>query len=153
METLRIIVLVIHVSAAAILVGASAGLVRNLKRTLDLGAAAFLVAAEDCARRAKLMGMSSILTIATGLGLIFMLGGFARAPINFHIALALMLGAIGFSSVFMRPRAMKLLSVAKTEPFDKDLALGTIKKMAMGQGILHLLWVTTLTLMFVRIYR
>jgi hypothetical protein len=135
------------------LIGANTGLVRNLKRTLDLGKDAFVVATEDGAKRARLIGMCSLATIATGLVLIFMIGGFARAPINFHIALATMLVAITFSSVFMRPQMMKLVGLGKAESLDPSAALAHIKKLAMGQGILHLLWVATLTLMFVRIYK
>lgn len=153
METLRIILIILHVSSAAVLVGANTGLVRNLKRTLELNKDAFVVATEDGAKRARLMGMCSLATLVTGLILIFMIGGFARAPLNFHIALAIMLGAIAFSSVFMRPNMMKLVKLGKADAIDSKSALPLIKKLAMGQGILHLLWVTMLTLMFVRIYK
>lgn len=153
MDHARTALLVLHISAAAILIGASAGLVRNLKRTLEAGKAAFVIATEDAARRAKLMGICSLLTVATGVILIFMIGGFGGAPLNFHIALTIMLGAIIFSAAFMRPATVKLVKLAQTEPLDTSTARSSIKKLAMGQGILHLLWVVTLVLMFTRIYR
>jgi high-affinity Fe2+/Pb2+ permease len=152
MATLRIILLVLHVAAAAVLVGASAGLIRNLKRNLELGGQSFVLATEDLKKRSGLMGMCSLTTLATGLCLIFMMGGFAVAPKNFHIALLLLLVALIFSATFMRPRGVKLGALAKKEPLDKEGAMALIKKLAMGQGILHLLWLCTLTLMFVRMY-
>jgi hypothetical protein len=53
----------------------------------------------------------------------------------------------------MRPNTMKLGKLARAETLDKSAALPGIKKLAMGQGILHLLWFATLALMFVRIYK
>lgn len=153
MDPVRIALLVLHISAAAILIGASAGLVRNLKKTLEAGKAAFVIATEDAARRAKLMGICSLVTIGTGLCLIFLMGGFAVAPLNFHMALGIMLVAVLFSALFMRPATVKLVKLAQAEPFDPSGARSQIKKLAMGQGILHLLWVVTLVLMLVRIYR
>jgi hypothetical protein len=82
-----------------------------------------------------------------------MIGGFKAAPLNFHMALGVMLFAIAFSASFMRPNTMKLVKLAQGATVDHDAARACIKKLAMGQGILHLLWVVTLSLMFVRFYR
>lgn len=153
MDPLRVIVLVLHISAAALLFGGATGIVRNLKATLELGRDAFKLATLDAAKRGRLMGMSSIATLATGLSLIFMAGGFAVVPLNFHIALGIMLGAIGISAVIVRPSVTKLASLALAEKLDKGASLKLIQRLAMGTGILHLLWLVTLTLMFVRIYK
>lgn len=153
MDPLRVIVLVLHVTAAALLFGGGTGIVRNLKTTLELGKEVFKLATADAARRSRLVGMSSLLTLATGLALIFMTGGFAQVSLNFHIALAVMLAAIVVSSVLVRPSVMKLAGLAQAENIDKDAARSLIKRLAMGIGIVHLLWLITLTLMFVRIYK
>lgn len=153
MDPLRIIVLVLHISAAAFLIGVPTGTVRNLKANLQLGKDAFKQATEDASRRGKLAGMSSLLTLATGLTLIFMAGGFGSVPLNFHMALTLMLVAIVLSAVLIRPTITKLAQLALVEPIDKGAALGLTKRIAMGTGILHLLWLIMLTLMFVRIYK
>jgi hypothetical protein len=153
MSTLRTVTLVIHISAAAMLIGANTGVVRNLTNTLELSREAFLIAVRDAAKRGAILGICSLLTLATGLALIFMMGGMAVAPLNYHMALGLMLGAIVVSSVLMRPSGAKLMEVAQAETLDKARAASLIKKLAMGQGILHLMWLVTLTLMLVPIYK
>jgi hypothetical protein len=153
MDPLRIFVLVLHISAAAILFGGPLGTVRSLKAHLELSRDAFKLATSEAARRGRLMGMSSIVTLLTGLALIFLAGGFAQVPLNYHMALGILLGAIAISSVLVRPTVTKLAGLAQAENLDKDAALQLIKRLAMGTGILHLLWVITLVLMFVRIYK
>lgn len=153
MDPLRLVVLLVHISAAALLFGGGIGIVRNLKATLELSRDAFKLATADAVRRGNLMGLGSILTLATGLGLMFMAGGFAAVPLNFHMALAIMLGAIVVSSVIVRPSVMKLSGLALAENVDKEACLKLTKRLAMGTGILHLLWFAMLTLMFLRIYK
>lgn len=153
MDPLRLAVLVLHISAAALVFGGATGIVRSLKTNLELGGEAFKLATGGAARQSRIVAMSSIVTLASGLGLIFMAGGFGAVPLNFHIALAIMLGAIVVSSVTVGPSVMKLSGLALAENVDKDASLKLIKRIAMGTGILHLLWLIMLTLMFVRIYK
>lgn len=153
MDPLKVAVLVLHVSAAAILFGGPLGTVRNLKASLELGRDAFKLATSEAARRGRLLGMSSLLTLATGVALIFMAGGFGTVPLNFHIALGILLGAIVVSSAVVRPTVTKLVETAAADSLNQDAALKLIKRLAMGTGILHLLWLVTLILMFVRIYK
>lgn len=153
MDHLRIFVLVLHVSAAAILFGGSLGTVRSLKAGLELSRDAFKLTTSEAARRGRIMGMSSLLTFATGLVLIFMMGGFARVPVNFHMALGIFLGAIALSSILLRPTVTKLADLAQAETTDKDAARKLIARLAMGTGLVHLLWIVTLALMFTRIYK
>jgi uncharacterized membrane protein len=152
MYELRIGLLVLHIASAALLFGGALGLPRLVRNALSLGAAAFRVAAKEAQRRGTLTGIASLMTLWTGVALIFMLGGFARAPINFHIALTLMLVAIACNLVFIRPSLSKLVREGENpEPSATVVALA-LKKISMGQGILHLIWITNLVLMFHRIY-
>lgn len=153
MEALRIILLVVHVTAAALLLGAPVGVARTIKSSLDSSKSAFESAARDGARRAAIASGGSLIVLLTGIALIFTVGGFARAPINFHMALGIMLVALVVSAVIVRPMGTKLVDLAKAETIDKDAARSLIKRQAMGVGILHLLWLSMLTLMFVRMYR
>jgi hypothetical protein len=153
MEPLRLIVLVLHISAAALLLGAPTGLTRNLKASLDAGKAAFGQAAQDAARRGKVAGGSAVLTLLTGLALIFIAGGFGRVPFNFHIALLVMLVAFAVVGALVRPSITKIVALSNMETLDKDAALQLIKKQAMGTGIVHLLWLVNLVLMLVHFYR
>ncbi|HXS15761.1 MAG TPA: hypothetical protein VN764_01145 [Polyangiaceae bacterium] len=151
MHILYKLLLVIHISAAALTLGSTTGLLRLLRRGLDAGQAAFALAAEDGARRGKITGMSSMATLWTGLSLIFVIGGFKVAPLNIHIALSLMLVAVVVSFTLMRPSMGRILALSSAAPLDVAAVRGHMKKLAMGQGILHLLWLCILVLMLVRI--
>lgn len=153
MEPLRLVVLVLHISAAALLLGAPLGLSRNLKASLDAGKAAFQLAAQDAARRGSIAGGSAILTLLTGLALIFIAGGFGRVPLNFHVALLVMLIAFAVVAAMVRPSITQIVALAGSETLDKETALKHIKKQAMGTGIVHLLWLVNLVLMLVHFYR
>lgn len=147
---LKLALLLVHVSFAAVLFGAPMGLVGNVRRALGAGDESLRIAAIDAARRAKMAGMSSILTLLTGIGLIFVAGGFAAVSKNFHAALGLMLVAVGLSVAIMRPNTAKLVAAAQAQPSDRGAAEAALKKLAMGSGVLHLLWVILLALMFYR---
>lgn len=153
MFTFHTLILVIHISAAAMLIGGGLGISRNLKKAVAIGGATFSLAAEDAMRRGGVLGMCSLLTILTGVGLIFRIGGFAAAPLNFHIALGLMLIGFVVSSTVMRPGLNAVVAQSKNPTPDAAAIQAGLKKMAAAQGILHLLWVVVLCLMLVRIYR
>lgn len=153
MSAVYVPLLVLHISAAALLIGAGTGMLKNLRRTAALSREAFGLAVEDAARRAKVMMMSSLTTLLTGLCLIFLLGGFAVVPLNIHIALSLMLVAQVVSATIMRPGVGQLVKLAGESVWNPSAVDTPLKKLAMGQGILHLLWLGMLVLMLVRINR
>ncbi len=150
MDLVYKILLILHIACAALLFGGGIGMVRNLKRCLQAGKAAFLPATEDAAKRGKIMGLASFATLLTGLALIFTVGGFKAIPVTIHIALTLMLVAIGVSSALIRPHTMKLVKYVAAENLDSAAIEKSIKKIAMGTGILHLIWITILVLMIAK---
>lgn len=150
MFTMRTVLLILHIASAALLFGTGTGLVRQLKRQAELGGKSLLIAAEDAARRGSIMSGASLFTIATGVALIFNLGGFAAAPKNFHTALLVMLGLMAVGLGVLKPAAARIEAQAKSETPDQAVIGSSIKKIAMGQGIMHLLWLVLLILMFVR---
>lgn len=97
------------------------------------------------------MGLSGFIVLQTGLALIFVIGGFKAAPLNIHIAFTIMLGAMALSITVMRPTSARLVELSKAETLDKVGISKSLKKLAMGQGILHLAWIIILVLMLVRI--
>jgi uncharacterized membrane protein len=152
MYVLRILILVIHISAAAVLFGAGLGLPRLLRKSFELGAPMFKLATEEVKKRAGWTGIASLATLWTGIALIFILGGFKAAPINYHISLTLMFGAILVNLLVARPAVKRLVfEGAKPEP-SRDVVQASVKRLSMGQGIMHLIWVIILVLMFHRIY-
>jgi hypothetical protein len=150
MEYLKVLSLIVHVSAAALLFGAPLGLARTVRKALAQGGETFKLAAQDAALRAKLAGMGSLVTLISGLGLIFIDGGFASVPKNFHVALLVMLGALGVSLAVMRPNTLRLVDASTSNPIDEQAARAAVAKLGMGGGMLHGLWLVVLTLMFVR---
>jgi len=58
-----------------------------------------------------------------------------------------MLIAIGLSFAIMKPATAKLNQAASGEAIDKQLAEKSLKTLAMGSGVLQLLWVVMLILM------
>jgi hypothetical protein len=150
MEYFKVLVLIVHISAAAVLFGVPLGLTRMVRGALAKGSETFKLAAQEAAFKGKLAGMSSMVTLMSGLGLIFLAGGFAIVPKNFHAALALMLGAFAVSITVMRPNIARLVEASLKEPIDESSARAAVAKLGMGTGILHALWIVILGLMFVR---
>jgi len=145
---LKIALLIVHVSFAAVLFGAPMGLVGNVRRALRAGDEALRIAAIDAMRRARMAGISSLVTLLTGIALIFVMGGFGSVATHIHAALGVMILAVAFSAAVMRPNSAKLVAAAQAQPADRTAAESALKKLAMGSGVLHLLWVILLTLMF-----
>lgn len=151
MQVVRILLLLVHISFAAILFGGGLGLRKAIESSLAVSPAALRATLAGTAQRAKLMGISSILTLLTGVALIFVsYGGFKEAPKNYHTALLLMLGAVAVSGTIQRPTMLAIVAEAAREVPDGSVIGAKLKKLSMAQGILHLLWIVTLTLMFAR---
>jgi hypothetical protein len=146
MTNLKILVLIVHVGAAAVVLGASLGWGRILRQAAAAGAQAWDVVVADVARRLTLLRTTLFMTLFTGVGLIFLSGGFAVVPVTYHIALTLMLGAVGWVMFQLAP-AVKTLKQAQAGSGAAPIKLG---KVAMGTGVLHAVWLVLLVLMFVR---
>lgn len=144
------ILVIVHVTLAAVVFGAPLGAVSAAKRALAVNPEAFKLAASEVDRRGKLTSISAILLLLSGVGLILAYGGFGVVSKNFHIALTVMLAAIAFSFAWMKPNSAKLLAAAEAQPTDKDAAQVALKKLAMGSGILHAIWLVLLVLMYFR---
>ncbi len=147
MYALYKLLLVIHISAAAVTLGGSTGLLRHLRRACEAGGNTFLLAAQDALRRGKIMGITSFIVLWTGVSLIFVRGGFKAVPFQIHIALTIMIASIVVSATIMRPTSKQLVELAQAPELDKETVAKKLKKMAMGQGILHLNWLVMLLLM------
>jgi len=151
MFSARLLLLLVHITAAAFLFGAGTGVARPIRRSLEFGQKAILGAAEDLVQRGKMIGMSSLTTLLTGVVLLATrLEGFGKSPKNFHAALGLMLVAVLVSVFLMRPTSMAILAEARKEAPAPQTFAALLKRLAMGQGILHLLWVVILVLMLIR---
>lgn len=147
MQHLFHVVLVLHIASAAVLFGGAMGLTRSLRQHLSSSNEIFLALARDAVRKNRVTGIFSILTLLTGLMLIFLVGGFANVRFTIHIALTLMLVAIAVGAVVMTPQISRLVALAERDPLDRDGASKAIKRLTIGQGIIHFLWLVILALM------
>jgi hypothetical protein len=151
MLVVRLVLLVLHVASAAVIFGAPLGQPRVLRTALtSKSEEAFRLAAREAVRRGLLAQGASATTLVTGIILILISGGFAAVPSSFHVALALMLGAIGFGAGYLRPIGQKLVSASGASPLDKSALAALITKLASGSGLLQAVWLVILVLMFYR---
>lgn len=88
-----------------------------------------------------MMGMFTVLTFVLGLGALFAGGGFGAYGPIYHTSILLLLILILVQYFVIRP-AWKSIAGQASE------ATASRKKLAMGTGIGHLLWLTLLVLMF-----
>ena len=140
MLLLKYVFVILHILTAASWFGLSLPLARRARVVAGGGAGAAELAA-DGARTVKLLGVFSVLT------LLFALGAFASGIMAqgtdaygwpYHAALLLVLGLVGATLALIRPGWNALQG--------GDLAAA--KRVAMGAGIGHTLWLVILVLMF-----
>lgn len=148
---MKTLVVIVHVAAAAVVLGGSLGWGRFLRQAAEGGQVAARVAAADVMRRMMLVRIGSAMTLFTGIGLIFLSGGFAVVPKNFHIALTLMLAALGWVLLGVVPRVKRAFGIASAVEFDPKAFAAAAGKVGMSTGIVHALWLVILVLMFVMI--
>lgn len=147
---MKTVVLIVHVAAAAVVLGSSLGWGRLLRQSVDAGQAAARVAIADVVRRLTLVRITSFMTLFTGVALILFSGGFAVVPKSYHIALTLMLVSVGWGLLGLAPKVKALNQVAAAPEFDAARFRAGIGKVGMGTGIVHALWLSMLVLMFFR---
>ncbi|TNF23391.1 MAG: hypothetical protein EP329_27680 [Deltaproteobacteria bacterium] len=146
MDTLRPILLILHVAVAATAFGVSLAPSGTLKRAKALGWDALRAATVDFKRRDGMAAIAGFLVLVTGLALIMAVGGFKGLPPEYHAALGIVVVMNVLGAVFNRPTANKLIAAAQAQ--DEAGVTAGIKRAAMGAGIMQLLWTVTLVLMF-----
>lgn len=142
-------IVIIHVAAAAVLLGTSLGWGRLLRQAAESGQAAARVAVDDVMRRMNLARIASAVTLVSGVVLIFVAGGFAVVPKNFHIALTVMLATVGWVVLGLAPRVKALAAQVGEAEFNRARFEASIGKVGMASGIVHGAWLILLILMFV----
>lgn len=135
MLLLKYVFVLLHIITAAAWFGLALPVARRA-RTVAEGRAPRL--AEEGARTAKQLVVFSVLTLVFALGAFLTGGGFAGYGPAYHTSLLLILGIIGVSAALIRPGWTAL------EGGDAAAA----KRVAMGVGIGHALWLVILVLMY-----
>ena len=82
---------VFHITVAALWFGAPLGMVGLLRGGLASGPEAFKMSCDLVGKKAKISGIAGILTLLSGIAIIFQMGGFGSVPVPIHIAMGLVL--------------------------------------------------------------
>jgi hypothetical protein len=142
---MTIILRIVHVAFASVWVGYPLGASGDIRRTLALGPPHTDVLVSRINRTARITIASGVLTAATGLGLVFAVGGFGAVTVRIHIGLTLTLLSLAVGGTLTHPAWFRIReAIAKG---DLEVAKKNVKRFAAGDGIEQLLKFTVLALM------
>ena len=143
------LVVILHIALGALWLGAPLYAGPLLKRAADLDQAAALQVAQAANRSVTIAAVSMLGVLLSGVGLIFMrFGGMGGAPPRFHIAMTLVLVATILGFAVLKPTVVKVVKAAQSGDYQGSVALAAGKRLSMVTGITHLLWLGSLTLMY-----
>ena len=141
-------VLATHVLAASCWFAPRLFWPRRLRAALGSSEAAKVVV-PAISREMNFTTLSALLTIATGVALIFMHGGFKAVPKTIHMGLTLTLVAFFAGLAIELPALVKIRAAVERAANGEGLPL--VKRVAIGAMIEHTCWLATLVLMVWRI--
>ena len=143
MAFLHVLLIVLHVITAAAWFGMAIRLVGQARLVQQLDASPGTLVANDGARAVRLMGIFALLTFVFSMGVLFLGGGYVGQA-QYHIASLLIVILVAVQYVLIAP-AWKGFSHAAALGDNTDKYR---KRLAMGIGTGHLLWLTLVILMF-----
>ncbi len=138
--------LILHIACIAVWFGNSISLPGRLRRGLAAGDAELKFTVNEVARGFRLSLVFGVLTLVTGLILIFTRGGFAHVGKTIHMGLGLTILMLLLQFFINRP-AVRRISQIVTNGEDRSL-IGPLKtRLGISSGINQLLWLVVLALM------
>lgn len=140
----------IHILSASVWFGAGLGVPGDIRRTIERGRPHTDLLPDRVRRAGKMTMGAGLLTLLTGLGLIFNLGGFANVRPNVHAGFGLTLVLLVFGFGVTLPTWKRIAAILSAEGGDLGEARRLAGRFAMFQGIEHLLWLVVLVLMVFR---
>lgn len=146
--SLHLILVVLHIVFAAAWFAAPLALTSMLRSALPHGREAFGSVAKVATRFGIVGAIGNAGTIALGIALIFVRGGFASVPPTYHAALTLAVIGAGLGLGIQKPAGSSLVEDAQREDWNAEQATATIEKLSRGVAIQHALWLTILVLMY-----
>ena len=144
---LKYILVILHIITAAAWFGLGLRLSGRARSVLDLQDAEAHVLIQDSQRSVYLMNIFIVLTLIFSLGAFLLGGGFAMYGPAYHTSLLLMLVMVAVQFLLIRP-GWNGLQAALAGPEDTGAADRFRKRIAMGTGSGHLMWLIILVLMF-----
>ena len=147
--TLTYVLVVLHIVTASAWFGLGLRLAGKARTVLSLQGPAAAALAEDTRSTVKWMNGFIVLTLIFAYANFFYGGGFTGYPPQYHASLTLMLVLVGVQFLLIRPGWNSLADVvAEGADAASEAADGARKKVAIGTGIGHLLWLVLLILMY-----
>ena len=141
----------LHILSTAAWFGSGLGLPGDIRRTLEQGRPHADLLVSRVTRSYRILFGGAILTVLTGLGLIFHLGGFARVGSGIHAGFGITLIILLMEVILVRPTWGRIAGIIRTGGPDLDEAKRLAGRLAMLHGIEHLLWLGVLILMVSRV--
>lgn len=146
---LNTVLVLLHIVTAAAWFGLGLRLAGKARTVLALDGAAAAALAEDTRSTIKWMNGFIVLTLVFSYANFFTSGGFAAYGPQFHAALTLMLVLVGVQFFVIRTGWNTLADLVGNGTDPASAAADSArKKVAIGTGIGHLLWVVLLVLMY-----
>ena len=143
--TLRLL----HISFMAIWIGAIFFCSGDVRRTLAAPDSDLDLLRDRMNRATRLGGASGLITVITGIALIFVLGGFGSVTPAIHTGLLLGLVMLGVGGG-MVGRNWRKIDAALAGGATRESVAPLVKKLVIGNGVFHALWTLTVVLMVFR---
>jgi hypothetical protein len=144
--TLLFLLKIIHIAAASVWIGGGLSATPDIRRTLPLGPTH---AGELMARlraTASLMNRSALVTVVSGIVVVFAVGGFARVPHRIHLGLLLTMLAIVVGRWLIRPVIVEIARASKGAPSGTEIDR-IVARFRVAVGLEHALRLAVLILM------
>ena len=140
----------IHILSTAIWLGAGLTVAGDVRRTIEQGRPHTDLLITRVNRQGKMAGIFGMLTVLSGLNLIFTMGGFGNVGHNIHagLGLSLLIFAVGLG--LSMPTWRRIRTILGTEAGDLGEARRLAGRLGMFTGIEHLLWLVVLVLMVMK---
>ena len=140
----------IHIMSTAVWFGAGLPIARDVRRTIEQGRPHTDLLVERVTRQGRLAAIFGLLTLVSGLCLIFIMGGFGNVRKGIHAGFGLTLLSFAVGLALSMPTWQKIATSLRQEDGAMDEARRLSKRFAMFTGIEHLLWVVVLVVMVFR---
>lgn len=149
MELLKWVLVVLHIITAAAWFGLGLRLTAWARKTVELSGDSAVVMAEDGQRSVKLMTVFVVLTAVFSIAAFVVGGAFAGYGPAYHTSLLLIILLVLDQILVIRPAWNTLMTaVSSNGPSASEIMASAKKRVAIGTGVGHLLWLVMLLLMF-----
>jgi hypothetical protein len=138
---------IVHVAAASVWIGGGLTTSRDIGRTLLLGPPHADELMPRLRAMAQLMNRVALLTVLSGLAIVFAVGGFKSVPHRIHLGLLLTLLAVAAGRFLIRPAIGEIARALKAAPVAPTEASRLLARFRVGIGVEHALRLAVLVLM------